>query len=102
MGHPEPQGGAQPPGIISTLNQPTPGLPGVFGFAMPGNWLDGVNDGWVHSWNVTPIQVNLANATGGFSGPRIVPLPAALWLLGAGVLGYLGLGGARREDPHTA
>ncbi len=62
------------------------GLPPlVFGYAMPGNWFDAVNDGWVHSWNapgggVTPIQVNVANGFGGFSGPMI-PSPASLTLL---------------------
>lgn len=56
------------------------GLPsGVFGFAMPGNWLDAVNDGWVHSWNpMGPAQVNIANGFGGFSGPRVIPEPATL------------------------
>ncbi|MCA9266451.1 MAG: hypothetical protein KDA60_21475, partial [Planctomycetales bacterium] len=54
----------------------TSGLPpAVFGFAMPGLWQDGVNSGWIHSWNQgggpppTSIQVNIANAQGGMSGP---------------------------------
>ena len=33
---------------------------------------------------------------------RIVPLPAAAWLLGAGFLGYLGLGRSRREAVEAA
>jgi hypothetical protein len=32
------------PGILAG------GAPGVFGFAMPGNWFDAVNSGWAHSW----------------------------------------------------
>jgi len=64
----------------------------VFGFAMPGNWYDAVNDGWVHSWNAAGggVQVNLANGLQGFSGPRPIPEPATLiiWSL----LGGLGVG----------
>lgn len=60
-------------------------LPAVLGFAMPGNWLDAINDGWVHSWQpVGPVQVNIANAIGGFSGP--VPEPTTLGLLAIGGL----------------
>ena len=52
---------------------------------MPGNWLDAINDGWVHSWEpVGPGQVNIANGTGGFSGP--VPEPSTLGLLTIGGL----------------
>ena len=81
------------------------GLPSaVLGFAMPGNWLDRVNDGWVHSWNAsdpsqppppppTSIQVNLLNSVGGFSGPAIIPAPAAI---GSG-LALLGMIGMRRR-----
>jgi len=67
------------------------GLPPlVFGFAMPGNWGDAVNDGWVHSWNLPgggalPWQVNQANGFGGFSGPAI-PSPSSFFLLGCGAL----------------
>lgn len=63
---------------------------GIFGYAMPGNWLDAVNDGWVHSWsNPMPpnpsVQVNIAFGVGGFSGPMI-PEPATLGLLAVGML----------------
>lgn len=73
--------------------------PLVFGYAMPGNWFDAVNDGWVHSWNapgggVIPFQVNNANGMGGFSGPMI-PSPASMMLLGCG--GLLALTYRRRR-----
>lgn len=32
------------------------------------------------------------------SVPSVVPLPAAVWLLGAGFLGYLGIGYSRRNE----
>ncbi|MFQ5492034.1 MAG: PEP-CTERM sorting domain-containing protein [Phycisphaerae bacterium] len=69
------------------------GMSAVFGYAMPGNWLDGINDGWVHSWNqpmdpnglpMPSFQVNIAASVGGFSGP--VPEPTTLGLLGLGGL----------------
>lgn len=80
-------------GVVTS--KPPRGLPpAVFGYAMPGHWLDAVNDGWVHSWNSPPsgapiTQVNIANSgmPGGFSGPRPIPEPASLvvWgLLAAG------------------
>jgi len=55
--------------------------PGIFGYAMPGNWQDAINDGWVHSWNPAGggVAVNIANGIGGFSGP--VPEPTTLGLL---------------------
>jgi len=72
------------PGVIA-------GTSAVFGFAMPGNWLDAVNDGWVHSWDgpfVPPgppsNQVNLTPAVVGFSGP-MVPEPGTMTLVLAGV-----------------
>ena len=53
----------------------TLGSSGIFGFAMPGNWHDALNDGWVHSWGLNgPAQVNIANVTAGFSGPKVVPV----------------------------
>lgn len=61
----------------------------VFGYAMPGNWLDAVSDGWAHSWNfpvgAAPMQVNLTPTLLGFSGPMI-PSPGAAGLLGLGAL----------------
>ncbi len=58
--------------------------PIVFGFAMPGTWLDGVNRGHVHSWSAPgpnnvppPLQVNIAGPQFGFSGP-IIPEPSTL------------------------
>lgn len=62
----------------------------VFGYAMPGNWLDAVNDGWVHSWNfpagAAPVQVNITPTLFGFSGPKQIPTPGVPILLGAGGL----------------
>ena len=70
------------PGVVSGLP------PAVFGYAMPGNWQDAVNDGWVHSWEpLGPTQVNIANGFGGFSGP--LPEPASLFLLLLGGLAAL-------------
>ncbi|MCC6676002.1 MAG: hypothetical protein IT436_02555 [Phycisphaerales bacterium] len=61
------------------------GGPGVvFGYAMPGNWLDQVNDGWAHSWNnpagAVPVQVNQTPTLFGWSGPA-VPGPGGLVLM---------------------
>ena len=60
--------------------------PAVLGFALPGNWLDAVNNGWIHSWNPQAAQVNLTPAMPGFSGPRVIPEPVSLVLLGGGVV----------------
>ena len=85
---------------------------GLFGYAMPGNWLDGVNDGWVHSWDlfgtppVSSTQFNVADPPGvvGFSGPipinggePIVPEPSTVALLGLGGLLSLGFYAWRRR-----
>lgn len=66
--------------------------PIVFGYAMPGNWLDAVNNGHVHSWGALPgggpmTQVNVTPVMPGFSGP--VPAPSVLFaafLSAAGML----------------
>lgn len=67
------------------------GPPVVFGYAMPGQWFDAVNNGWVHSWNfppqgAPPFQVNITPTLPGFSGPWI-PAPGVIALaLAAGFL----------------
>lgn len=71
----------------------------VFGYAMPGNWFDAVNDGWVHSWNFPnppqpPFQVNLTPTLLGFSGPQI-PAPSVAVI--AGLAGMLSVR-RRRND----
>ncbi len=64
----------------------------VFGYAMPGNWLDALNDGHAHSWNMpagaAPFQVNVAFANQGWSGPMI-PAPTAGLALAIGAAGLL-------------
>ena len=64
-----------------------PGQSAVFGFAMPGNWRDQVNNGWVHSWNAQVGQVNVTPPVPGFSGPRPLPEPSTLTILGLGLAG---------------
>lgn len=82
--------------VAGLLNRPgvTAGMTGVFGYAMPGRWLDAVNDGWVHSWNqeidlggvpIPSVQVNITPTVLGFSGP-LIPEPVTLALLGLGGL----------------
>ncbi len=68
----------------------SPGLaPIVFGYAMPGNWLDSTSTGHVHSWSfpagAAPFQVNVALQAGGFSGPKPIPAPGVLVMAAAGV-----------------
>jgi len=77
------------------------GSSAVLGYAMPGNWLDAVNDGWVHSWDFPPMipppssQVNITPTVPGFSGPMVIPEPASLMLLAAG--GWVIVGRRRRR-----
>ncbi|RMH25795.1 MAG: hypothetical protein D6693_08475 [Planctomycetota bacterium] len=74
------------------------GQSAIFGFAMPGLWRDAVNNGWVHSWDLTPAgalipssQVNITPTMFGFSGPARIPTPGALAIFG------LALGAAARR-----
>jgi uncharacterized protein (TIGR03382 family) len=81
--------------------------PAVFGFAMPGNWRDAVNNGWVHSWNPNlpagpALQVNItAPIVFGFSGPQPLPSttpePSTFTLAILGLL-TLGMTGRRRRS----
>ena len=86
---------------ISPRNSPgvvAPPLgPGVFGFAMPGNRLDAVSDGWIHSWDANG-QINMTPAVFGFSGLKPIPEPLAwiLLLLSTGTLGTYRWKGSRR------
>ncbi len=73
--------------------------PVVFGFAMPGTWLDGVNQGYVHSWSAAavgaaPVQVNITPGAPGFSGP-VVPEPGTWLMISVG--GLLWAHAARRR-----
>ncbi len=55
------------------------------------------NDANVYQ-SLTPIVVNANGTVSGIvSGTSSVPLPAAVWLLGSGVIGLLGIGRRRRE-----
>lgn len=78
-----------------------PGTSAVFGYAMPGNWLDAVNDGWVHSWDFPPaapsFQVNVTPTVMGFSGPMVIPEPGTLAIISIGGLVVLGARGKRRR-----
>ena len=68
---------------------------------------DGKTDGedvvaWSNALNYGDYQRNASLTVNDFivrpDGNRVVPLPAAVWLLGAGFLGYLGIGYSRRKD----
>lgn len=66
----------------------TSGFPsGIFGYAMPGNWVDAVNAGSVNS-NGFPPATNLTPPLSGFSGPA-VPEPSSLALVSFASLALL-------------
>ena len=85
--------GSGPGGPPGPGEWPAPGPSAVFGYVMPGTWNDALNDGWVHSWDQAGVglQVNIAKGTNGLSGPKAVPVPAAILLPGSGLVGIAGI-----------
>lgn len=76
-----------------------PGEAGIFSFTTDPRQVAINNEGWFHSWQFG-VQTDII-ATNGMHVPLVpglnpvVPVPAAVWLFGSGMLGLIGV--ARRK-----